>query len=141
MFTPAPPPNISLHTSLSPQLKISRILISDWLSEFPPQRWRLESWFLKLFRYVTMAIESLPVWDTSYLPELIYNLINRLLLCRKCLKPGKIQFSRDGDAQSLLSAKSSLGYEKEMRLKLCYFVGNELVHAGSPHARPQAGGG
>jgi len=37
-------------------------------------------------------IELSPVWDTSFLAELIYNVIIRQYLCGKCLKPVTIQY-------------------------------------------------
>jgi len=39
-------------------------------------------------------IESSPVWDTSCLTELIYDLINMQFLWGKCLKPVTIQYSQ-----------------------------------------------
>jgi len=53
-------------------------------------------------------IWSLSVWDTSCLAELIYNIINRQLLCRKCPKP--VNF-RD-------VARHGLGYVPEVK-KYC----------------------
>jgi len=37
-------------------------------------------------------IESSPVWDTSSLAEIIYDLLNRQFLCGKCPKPVTIQY-------------------------------------------------
>jgi len=37
-------------------------------------------------------MKSSPVWDTSCLVELTYDLINRRFLCGMCTKPGTIQY-------------------------------------------------
>jgi len=41
-----------------------------------------------------VSIESSPVWDTSCLAELIYDLNNKQFLCGKCPKPVTIQYLR-----------------------------------------------
>jgi len=41
-------------------------------------------------------IELSPVWDTSCLAELIYELINRQFLCGKCPKPVTIEYLPPG---------------------------------------------
>jgi len=44
------------------------------------------------YRTWQAKIESSPVWDTSCLVELIYDLINKQFLFKKCFKPVTIKY-------------------------------------------------
>jgi len=74
-----------------------------WRTELFPIFWRAPKFCCNWAWYIVSNsrsrgsfreanIESSPVWDISYLAELINDLINRQLLCRKSLEQEKIQF-------------------------------------------------
>jgi len=58
----------------------------------PPMATEPGRFRLLYFALPDASIESSPVWDNSCLAELIYDLINRQFLCRRCPKPVTIQY-------------------------------------------------
>jgi len=62
-------------------------------------------------------IESSPVWDTSFLAELIYDLINRQIICGKCPKWVRVQYLQNVDDNVGLIMEKA--YKMSQRLMNC----------------------
>jgi len=59
------------------------------------------------YREQDKNIESSPVWDTSRLAELIYNLINKQFSRGNCSKPVTIQYLQTGQFLLFMSCRES----------------------------------